>query len=182
MFDLVILLSLIITHVLSASEPSEYILDFPTWNNPLNITVARPYSKNYIMMIGDWGAASSESTYVKVQRQVAAKMNAYYNAQKAKGMNLLFVAAVGDNFYWTGQDCNTWAAEWTQMYGTDLTSVPWLAIKGNHDWYAILNQEANSLEAMTFPMHFPPEYMFPMSWISGIVHPDDCHLTPFDSI
>ena len=138
MFTLLSSLSLIISQVSSGYEPSQYILDFPTWDNPLNITVARPYSKNYIMMIGDWGAATSESTYVKVQRKVADKMKAYYNAQKAKGMNLLFVAAVGDNFYWTGQDCNEWEAAWTQMYGSDLTSVPWMAIKGNHDWYESL--------------------------------------------
>ena len=51
-------------------------------------------------------------------------------------LNRLFVAAVGDNFYWTGQDCNEWARDWSSMYGDELTSFPWLAIKGNHDWYA----------------------------------------------
>ena len=119
----------------TGSEPSEYILDFPMTDNPLKIKVAKPYSKNYFMMIGDWGAPSTEGTYKQVQKAVADKMVSYYKAQKAKGMNLLFVAAVGDNFYWNGQDCSTWKADWTAMYGDHLTAVPWLAIKGNHDWY-----------------------------------------------
>jgi len=138
---------------LNGSEPSTYILDFPTNDNPLGIKVVQPYSKNYFMMIGDWGAPSGEGTYEGVQQAVANKMKDFYSAQKAKGMNLLFVAAVGDNFYWTGQDCSEWERDWSNMYGSELTSFPWLAVKGNHDWG---NSDPQSLCAWNNPKYTSP--------------------------
>ena len=76
---------------LNGSEPSKYILDFPTGDNPLGIKVVQPYSKNYFLMIGDWGAPSGEGTYEGVQAAVANKMKSFYSAQKAKGMNLYVI-------------------------------------------------------------------------------------------
>ena len=135
MLLVIFLLTCASSHNLNGTEPSAYILDFPTGDNPLGIKVVQPYNLNYFMLIGDWGAPSGESTYEGVQQAVANKMKTYYSAQKAKGYNLLFVAAVGDNFCWTGQDCNEYGRDWSTMYGEELTSVPWLAVKGNHDWY-----------------------------------------------
>eukprot|EP01083_Nonionella_stella_P191059 707408_1 len=116
------------------SEPDTYILDFNTSNNPLNIKVIQPYNLNYFMLIGDWGAPYGEATYASVQKAVAQKMLSYYNSQKAKGYNLLFIAALGDNFYWTGQDKTEWVPHWQDFYGELATDIPWLAVMGNHDW------------------------------------------------
>ena len=96
----------------SLPEPSQYILSYPTQDNPLNITVVKPIEKNYIITIGDWGANHDSVEDRQVQKKVADIMNAFYESQKAKGMNLLFVAAVGDNFYWTGQNCQEWDSYW----------------------------------------------------------------------
>ena len=118
---------------LNGSEPNEYILHFPTQNNPLNISVSSDIDKNYFMIIGDWGAPDGESTYKGIQQVIANKMLSYYKSQKEKGYNLLFIAAVGDNFYWTGQDCNEFYDHWSSIYG-ELTTFPWLGVFGNHDW------------------------------------------------
>ena len=61
---------------------------------------------NYFLLIGDWGAHDSSTSDVKVQTAVANKMKTYYESQKSKGMNLLFVGTVGDNFYYDGQNCD----------------------------------------------------------------------------
>ena len=139
--------------ILNGTEPSKYILDFPTNDNPLNIKVVSPSNLNYFLTIGDWGAPSGQSTYEGVQRAVANKMKSFYESQKAKGMNLLFVAAVGDNFYWTGQNCDEYASDWVNMYGTELTSVPCLAIMGNHDWG---NSDQYALCAWNNPRYTSP--------------------------
>ena len=120
------------------SEPSEYILSFPRGDNPLNISVVEPLSRNYIITIGDWGSASTAHDAIKVQKQVASLLQDFYTSQKSKGYNLLFIASVGDNFYWTGQNCvDEFEQHWSDIYGPDLTAnedVPWLAVYGNHDW------------------------------------------------
>lgn len=66
------------------------------------------------------------------------KMKDYINARKAEGKNLLFVATVGDNFYWSGQDGSSWDTQWANVYGVNDESspfynVPWMAVQGNHD-------------------------------------------------
>ena len=39
-------------------EPEKYILDFPTQDNPFGIKVNTTHpEKNYILLLGDWGAA-----------------------------------------------------------------------------------------------------------------------------
>eukprot|EP01084_Bolivina_argentea_P151976 265188_1 len=117
---------------LCLQEPSKYILSFPTTDNPLNITVATPIEKNYFMLLGDWGAEALEN--IHVQQAVANKMINYYNKQAANGYNLLAVLSLGDNFYYTGQTCGEWTSHWASVYGTNLSTVPWLAVYGNHDW------------------------------------------------
>ena len=119
-------------------EPNPYILSFPTTNNPLNITVNTTHPEmNYFLLIGDWGAHDSSNSDVKVQTAIANKMKTYYESQKSKGMNLLFVGTVGDNFYYDGQNCDYYTKRWTDMYGEIATDHPWLAIMGNHDWVCI---------------------------------------------
>lgn len=63
-------------------------------------------------------------------------MRSYVSKQAQQGKKLLFVAAAGDNFYYTGLDKNKrdsqYADQWKNIY-TDLTNVPWLAVYGNHD-------------------------------------------------
>jgi hypothetical protein len=65
-------------------------------------------------------------------------MKQYVQNQAALGKTLLFIAAVGDNFYWSGQDGSKWSSQWDDVYGhTDQNSplydIPWLTVLGNHD-------------------------------------------------
>lgn len=66
-------------------------------------------------------------------------MKSYVSNQKNQGKTCLFIAAVGDNFYWSGQDGSKWAKYWGDVYGTEdqnspLYGIPWLAVLGNHDY------------------------------------------------
>lgn len=61
-------------------------------------------------------------------------MKSFYNKQKNDGMNLLFVATVGDNFYFGGNDCTMYDQYWKQVYGDIAKDYYWLAVFGNHDW------------------------------------------------
>lgn len=88
------------------------------------------------MVLGDWGAVpSGQGTIPAVQKKVAGMMVDYYNKAKAAGRNLLFVATVGDNFYWTRlkRGSSSFADVWQANYGP-LPSVPWLVAAGNHDF------------------------------------------------
>eukprot|EP01084_Bolivina_argentea_P129342 228442_1 len=85
---------------------------------------------NYIIIIGDLGANYSSTSDVKVQTAIAEKMKTFYQNQKAKGMNLLFVGTVGDNFYYDGQTCAYYTKRWTEMYVVIATVYPWLAVMG----------------------------------------------------
>ena len=120
----------------ASDEPATYVLDFPTQNNPMNITISSSAGKNYFMLIGDWGAASA--TDEKVQEAIAEKMLSLYNTRKSEGYNLLFVATVGDNFYYSGQTCQYYTDRWTDIYQELATDYPWLAVFGNHDWVCII--------------------------------------------
>ena len=161
MLSFVVSLSLLHIALCVVPEPSQYILSFPTEDNPLNITVVSPVEKNYFMLLGikrinviyilylttiynryimhiihsgDWGAEALENK--DVQAVVAQKMNAYYNKQFSNGYNLLSVLSLGDNFYYTGQTCNEYGDHWSSVYGANLTSnrINWIATMGNHDW------------------------------------------------
>jgi len=108
------------------------------------------------MLIGDWGAA--DSTYEPVQVAVAKKMQAYYNKQKSAGYNLLFIAAVGDNFYYYGQNCDEWTDHWKDMYGDLTDNIPWLAVYGNHDWG---NSDPDCMCSWTKPRYVDPTTNMP---------------------
>lgn len=51
-----------------------------------------------------------------------------------EGGGLLRVHTLGDNFYWDGASPGRFKATWLDAYGEELTSVPWFAIMGNHDF------------------------------------------------
>eukprot|EP01084_Bolivina_argentea_P237536 399194_1 len=153
----------LLQNAFGGTEPNRYILSFPTTNNPMKMKVISPVEMNYFITIGDWGAATTENDG-QVQRAIAAKMNAYYESQASKGYNLLGVFAVGDNFYYTGQDCkNEFEDHWSKVYGTNLTSVPWLAVYGNHDW-------GNSDEYAMCAWNSPDPYINPTTNIPYNAH------------
>ena len=110
---------------------SDYKLNYNDKDdNYLKIIVDNNLANNYFMIIGDWGGNTIGNG--NAQKAVAAKMLEYYNKQKGK--NLLFIATVGDNFYWTGQDGTTWDKNWSSIYDKNLINVPWFPVMGNHDW------------------------------------------------
>jgi len=95
-------------------------------------------TKNYIIVIGDWGG--EETGLESCQIAVANMMKSYVQSMNAKGMNLLFIATTGDNFYWTGlKDQGMLQRVWHDKYydsdpNKDLTRYPWFPVFGNHDW------------------------------------------------
>jgi len=104
--------------------------------NPLGIHADSVRSNNYFLILGDWGTAYSPGS---CQRAVAQHMKDFVARQKAAGKNLLFIASVGDNFYWSGVKPESWEVSWAQPYGVNdpgspLHQVPWLSVLGNHDF------------------------------------------------
>jgi len=63
-------------------------------------------------------------------------MRTYVAKQKGMGKKLLFIGALGDNFYYTGlnkdKKASQFASQWKNIYES-LTDVPWLGVYGNHD-------------------------------------------------
>lgn len=105
-------------------------------SNPLNIEVKSSRSENYFLILGDWGKAGGPGS---CQLAVATRMRAYVKEQKLRGKHLLFIASVGDNFYWTGATPEAWERTWSQPYGvhdpsSPLYQIPWLSLYGNHDF------------------------------------------------
>jgi hypothetical protein len=102
----------------------------------MNMTVDPTPENNYFILLGDWGCSSSDTSGLKVQTAVAKLMKTFVTSQKSAGKNLLFVGALGDNFYGSGMDasCNYWKPRWSDMYEFVATDYPWLAVFGNHDW------------------------------------------------
>jgi len=105
-------------------------------NNPLGIQALSPRSNNYFLIIGDWGRSGGPGA---CQANVAARMKDYVQGQKNAGKNLLFIASVGDNFYWSGVTPAAWDQQWGSVYGTNdagspLHNVPWMSVMGNHDY------------------------------------------------
>jgi len=104
-------------------------------NNPLGIKPAANREDNYFLIIGDWGKDGGPGS---CQNRVAELMKQYVQNQAEQGKKLLFIASVGDNFYWSGQDGSKWSSQWDDVYGTSkadspLYDIPWLAVLGNHD-------------------------------------------------
>merc|ERR1712046_58414 len=104
-------------------------------SNSLDIKPAPNREDNYFLIIGDWGKDGGPGS---CQNRVADLMKQYVQNQAALGKTLLFIASVGDNFYWSGQDGTKWSSQWGDVYGTadpnsPLYDIPWLAVLGNHD-------------------------------------------------
>lgn len=102
----------------------------------MNIKVKSSRSENYFLILGDWGKAGGPGS---CQLAVATRMRAYVKEQKLRGKHLLFIASVGDNFYWTGATPEAWERTWSQPYGvhdpsSPLYQIPWLSLYGNHDF------------------------------------------------
>ena len=50
------------------------------------------------------------------------------------GKHLLFIASVGDNFYWTGATLEAWEQTWAEPYGVNdanspLYQIPWMSLR-----------------------------------------------------
>jgi len=117
-------------------------------DNPLNIEPLRQRSDNYFLVLGDWGKSIQyvDGSRIKgrgeCQWEVFQKINAYVKSQAARGKRLLFVANVGDSFYWSGVKPSTnesWRKQWAERYGvldknSALHGVPFLSVMGNHDY------------------------------------------------
>lgn len=119
------------------SPQTKYVNNYDG-NNPLKIVPDPTRSNNYFIILGDWGKSGGPSDG-DCMDQVAKMILRYADKQKQAGKTLLFIAVVGDNFYWTGVDpASSWDKQWATPYRTqDPTSpiynVPWLAVLGNHD-------------------------------------------------
>jgi hypothetical protein len=117
-------------------EPAGYILNYDG-DNPMHIVGDHNRSKNYFLILGDWGKSGGPGP---CQKTVAQKMLTFATKRKAIGYTLLFIAAVGDNFYWKGVDPKvSWDLSWADPYRTNdptspLYKIPWLAVMGNHDY------------------------------------------------
>mmetsp|Transcript_2390 Transcript_2390/g.4364 ORF Transcript_2390/g.4364 Transcript_2390/m.4364 type:complete len:397 (-) Transcript_2390:201-1391(-) len=104
--------------------------------NPLGIVAEKQRSRNYFLILGDWGRAHEPGP---CQLAVAEHMKAYVARRESEGKKLLFVATTGDNFYWKGVIPSSWEQQWSEPYGSNepsspLYKVPWLATLGNHDF------------------------------------------------
>jgi len=92
-------------------------------------------SDNYYLVIGDWGGAKYGCEGCgERQKQVAAKMKEFVQKKAEAGSKLLFVLSVGDNFYWEGANSSKFEAQWLDIYSSEILSVPWFPVMGNHDY------------------------------------------------
>jgi hypothetical protein len=127
---------------------NKYTMNYPSDIGISMVKVLQPASKNYIIVIGDWGAVNKGEWYegmIDVQQKVAANMQNYVNKMNGNGYNLLFIATTGDNFYTTGLDGlnrlkNVWFYRYNLPLTPDsfgrksLTDYPWFPTMGNHDF------------------------------------------------
>lgn len=107
-----------------------YTLNYPQGNNYLNIPIHPDPTKNYFIVMGDWGGNAVGNG--DAQKAVAQMLLQYVNDHPND--NLMFIATLGDNFYYHGQDGTLWDSDWYSVYDKKLTSVPWFPVMGNHDW------------------------------------------------
>ena len=57
----------------------------------------------------------------------------WFGMQVLPGKHLLFIAGVGDNFYWTGATLDAWEKTWAEPYGVNdanspLYQIPWMSL------------------------------------------------------
>lgn len=93
-------------------------------------------SDNYYLVIGDHGGCG-HGCCCEMQKKVADKMEKYVLQRKRDNPHstLLFVLALGDNFYWAGvKDDDHFNGTWLSTYAPELLEVPWFAVLGNHDF------------------------------------------------
>lgn len=108
----------------------------PTPDNPLGIQPLPKRSDNFFLLIGDYGHDGGPNGCTS---KVADMMNDYVRNQQAQGKRVLFVGALGDNFYSRGlADDSKWQTIWSNVYGVNdpskpLHNVPWMGVMGNHD-------------------------------------------------
>jgi len=119
-----------------AALPDQPYLSHYNGSNPLQIAADPKRSKNYFLLLGDWGRHDSPGP---CQMEVARKLKMYVSKQKASGKTLLAVGLAGDNFYWTGATPGSWDRQWEPAYETRnpnsvLHKIPWIATLGNHDY------------------------------------------------
>jgi hypothetical protein len=107
-----------------------YVLNYPKGNNYLNIHVDPNPANNFFIVMGDWGGTAVG--HKDAQYAVADMLKRYLDDNSH--LNLLFLATLGDNFYYTGQNGKLWDIDWHKVYDPRLLAVPWLAVMGNHDW------------------------------------------------
>lgn len=93
-------------------------------------------SDNFYIVIGDaGGCGTGVQELCDRQKAVAALADQYVQQRKQKNPSstLLFVLAVGDNFYWMGANAENFQSTWASVYSDELRSVPWFSVMGNHD-------------------------------------------------
>lgn len=126
-----------------------YVNHFSTVDNAYAMPVSPKDGMNVIFVVGDFGSFNLLNSSKCCQNKVAQRMLAKRALLESQGYNVLFVAALGDNFYWTGVcpekatpdygPCYTQSSglqqwqHWASTYG-NLTNLPWLGVMGNHDF------------------------------------------------
>jgi len=92
-------------------------------------------SDNYYLVLGDWGGCGF-GCCCEMQQEVADKMAQFVRQRKQERPHstLLFVLALGDNFYWSGATAAHFNQTWLDVYAPELLEVPWFAVMGNHDY------------------------------------------------
>ena len=115
-----------------------YVNNFPTHDNPYNISLPADRDASFAFLLADFGTDTIVPGHTPCcQLDVANAMRAKRAELEAQGKSLLFVAAGGDNFYYRGlpaadaEGKERWA-RWAGVY-YNLTDVAWLGVLGNHD-------------------------------------------------
>lgn len=92
--------------------------------------------KATFLVLGDWGWDQSNEGHLwhhdDLQKNIANEMKRAMEEYQPK-----FVINVGDSFYPNGIASRTdakWQNTWSNIYGPDLTNLPWFSVYGNHDY------------------------------------------------
>eukprot|EP01084_Bolivina_argentea_P202079 345322_1 len=120
-----------------------------------------------------------------MQECIANQMINFVNSQTSKGMNLLFIGTVGDNFYPAGQSCIPhdpgWGFPFYNKYNYLANDTYWLAVKGNHDW---ANLDPNAMCPWANPKYIDPNTKIPYAGLQlnkdkGGCNPDNYYLPDY---